>query len=56
MEVIYNFYSNPYKKKMEDISEQNYFIRNINKRLPREDKNMFDQPLSLEEIIKGFKM
>ena len=55
MDVIYNFYSNLYKKEIEDITEQNYFLRNINKRLPREDKDMLDQPLCLDEIHKSLK-
>ena len=53
IDVVYNFYYNLYKREIEDLSEQNYFLRNINKRLSREDKDMLEQPLNLDEIHKS---
>ena len=55
LNVVYKYFSNLYKREKEDVLEQNYFLRNINKRLSNEDKEMLDQPFTLDELSKSLK-
>ena len=42
-----------YTKEEEDIREQDYFLRNINRKLSEEDRKMLDEPITDEELYKA---
>ena len=55
LNVVYDFYSDLYKKEPEDLFEQNFFLSHIDKKLTIEDKNYIDRPFEKDELFEYLK-
>ena len=55
LKITHDFYSNLYKRSEEDINEQNYFFRNINIKLNREERDSLDEPFTNAELLKALE-
>lgn len=57
MAALSNFYSNLYKeKKVEEDKIEEYFNKIKLKKLTQEEKNLLEEPITQEEIIKAIDL
>ena len=51
--VVNNFYSNLYDREIEDVNEQNFFFRNVSRRVSFDDKMKIDNAIPKEELFES---